>query len=600
MAKSSAVIRPNLGLYFDRPSISMNDRMLADGMNFRIKEGKLSNLNLGYDLFSAVQLNGPVMVIRSFTTRAGVEHLIVATTKDICVYINAEDTFHYLTPIYNAGTAAASGTAVTGTTTLWDANAKAGDQISFGANDVNEHEATWFEIDSVDSDTGITLTASAGTVVDGPYTIRKLFTGDLTNLWDDEIFVNASPSGVNELWLTNGIDDIVRWDGASATVEVMSALNFKAKILTVFKNMMIFGNITQGGTNKTTDIINSNPGEPQNVTTGISEQFQVHGGTDPLIAMKPIGDVLALYSKENVVIAHATGDDLVFIFRNAIATIGCKAHRGIADFGNYHEFIGSDSQYIFDGVSVKEINPHVWREIIRQQDPLRVAASFAHFDDENGDLIWSVPSTSDPGSGVDTSPAAQAYSEHYLEGKMDPQYPTPFSKRAFAFTAAGYYSRQSTFTWANLTQAWSMLNFRWNDQFFFTAFPLNLVGDADGWIYTLNTSQDANDVGLDSFVTFGRRAVIDGKQRGLITRVYPFLSPFSTPINVTLYLSDHAMGVATITDTQSFDQSLPEGGHFTAHYRRGRFFQLSFSTTGTGKPWELSGFDFDVRQGGHR
>ena len=579
----------------------MNDRMLASGMNFRVKDGKLSNLNLGYELFSAVQLNGPIMVIRSFTTRAGTEHLVIVTTKDVYRYVDASDTFVFLSPIYSTGTAAASGTAVTGGGgTLWLANAKAGDEISFGANDENDPDATWYEIASVNTNTGITLTASAGTIGAGVYTIRKLFTGDLADVWDDEIFVNASPSGLNELWLTNGVDDIVRWNGTATTVEVMSALAFKAKVLTVFKNMMIFGNILQGGTNKTTDIINSNPGEPQNVTTGTSEQFQVHGGTDPIMAMKPIGDVLAIYSKENVVIAHATGDDLVFIFRNAISTIGCKSHRGIADFGNYHEFLGTDSQYIFDGVSVKEINPHVWREIIRQQDPVRVAASFAHFDDENGDLIWSVPSTSDPGAGVDTSPGAQAYAEHYLEGKMDPNYPTPFSKRAFTFTAAGYYSRQSTFTWADLTQAWSTLNFRWNDQFFFTAFPLNLVGDNDGWIYTLNTSQNANGTGLDSFVTFGKRAVIDGKERGLITRVYPFLTPFNTPVNVVLYLSDHAMGVSTITDTQSFDQTLIEGGHFTTHYRRGRFFQLSFSTTGTNKPWELSGFDFDVRRGGKR
>ena len=85
MAKSTAVVSPGLGLYLGQPSIATNPRALIDGANFRIKEGKLSNLNLGWTAFSTVNwlpLNGPVILIDNFFPR-GTEHLIFGTPKDL-------------------------------------------------------------------------------------------------------------------------------------------------------------------------------------------------------------------------------------------------------------------------------------------------------------------------------------------------------------------------------------------------------------------------------------------------------------------------------------------------------------------------------------
>jgi hypothetical protein len=75
---------------------------------------------------------------------------------------------------YSTGTASASGTAVTGTSTAFSASRLAvGSRIGFGSTDPTAI-STWFEISAIGSDTGITLTASAGTVGDGPYVIEEL------------------------------------------------------------------------------------------------------------------------------------------------------------------------------------------------------------------------------------------------------------------------------------------------------------------------------------------------------------------------------------------------------------------------------------------
>ncbi len=43
-----AVRRPNLGLYFDRHPLDIPDRAFSAGLNFRIKDGAVTNINIGY------------------------------------------------------------------------------------------------------------------------------------------------------------------------------------------------------------------------------------------------------------------------------------------------------------------------------------------------------------------------------------------------------------------------------------------------------------------------------------------------------------------------------------------------------------------------
>jgi hypothetical protein len=84
---------------------------------------------------------------------------------------------------YIFGTVDVSGTAVTGDGTLWNSTTlTAGMQIGFGSTDPASI-STWYTIGTINSDTSITLTGSAGTVAPGsayvilwpdPYPIKKL------------------------------------------------------------------------------------------------------------------------------------------------------------------------------------------------------------------------------------------------------------------------------------------------------------------------------------------------------------------------------------------------------------------------------------------
>lgn len=454
-----------MGLYLDRPAIDLDPRALADGYNFRVKNGKLNNLNLGWVKFSTDWiLNGPSTFIDNFFPRDTDEQLIFGSDRDIYRYDATTDEVFFITPVYITGTASSAVDTVTGVGTLWVANVKVGDEIAFGTNSENDPTATWFPIVGVTDNTHLNI-PGVGAHGSANYTIRKVFSGTLDDVWSFDTFVQDAVSG-DDLWLaTNGIEFVISWDGVASFVTLHPELGFTCKVLTTFSNMMMYQNLTQGGIFLPTSIINSDVSKPLDVVSGLSEQFRIHDGTDEILNSIPLGDNLVFYSERHIVMAQFVGDPLVFLFRSAISGIGAVSYNGIADFGDFHEFIASDASYAFDGVSVREINSQVWREVIRTSDPLRKRHIFAHFDEESGDLIWSIPGTTDPGVGDLLAPPVSAYVEHYLED-AGADLDTPFSKRAFPFTATGYYEQSEGLTWADVVGTFADFTFSWNDQFF--------------------------------------------------------------------------------------------------------------------------------------
>lgn len=608
MPKSTAIANPNLGLYLDKSLLSIPQGALQDGYNFRISQGKLNNLNLGWSAFASFTLNGVVTLIATLTLRLGSTLLVFGTPTDLYKYSSSGGgSVTYLTPIYSTGTASASGTGVTGSTTLWNTgtpkNVRAGDEISFGSNAQNSTTATWFLIDAVNSDTSLTLHTSAGTVGSGNYTIRHKFQGDTIRQWQSEEFINSQPSGNDLLFMTNGVDAPTTWNGTDATATVLNSMGIVCGSLCTYKNMMIYGNLVQGGVDKPTDMINSDVATPAVINAGLASQFKVTDKSDTILRIARLGDYLVIYLNDTVIVANFVGDPLIFVFRIAVDGKGIAGPKALSIYQNYHEFLGPDTLYAFDGSTAQQVSNHVWREVIRTTDPLRVGNVFTVLDESRGDYIWGVPLTTDPGAGTETSSVVSAFVEHYLETPnpiRGSAAQTPHSKRAFPFTAAGIWQRQTTLTWDQLTNAWNTYNFKWNDQFFAAAFPNIIVGDASGKIWTLNGSQDANGAALPSFVKFGRAATMDGHNRGLLSRIYPFSTKFNSPMTVTASFADFAIGPATIQANAQYDQSLPEGMYFAPIYRVGRFVDIQFGSAGPAQPWEISGYDIEIRQGGFR
>lgn len=611
-----AVTSPNLGLILDRPPINIPTRGLRDGHNFRCKNGTLESRNLGWERFSDnFTLNGPVILIDNFFPRGLEEKLIFGTATDLYVYDASTDNVLFLTPqvIYSTVTRT-NGSAViskTGGTFLTD-GLKPGDGIYFTSGGLVKREPEtdsgtfgWYYIQSVDTEEQITLDRvfTGPTSAAAQISVRQRFVLGPSASWSVDTFVNAGPSG-DDLWFaTNGVNYPFTWDGVTDFVTEHDELGFVCMTLTTYSNMMIYGNVTQSGSVLFSTIINSDVGLPLNAGatgTGISEQFVTHSGTDEILNMIPLGDYLIIYSERTIVPMQFVGDPLIFIFRVAISGVGPISANALADFGDFHEFIGSDAGYLFDGVTLKETNSHVWRDVLRQTDPMRRRQTYGHFDEEQGDLIWSLPNNADPGVGDPGQPPTIAWVEHYLEDAGDALDGSPFSKRDFPFTITGFYERQTGLLWSQVTEEWQNFNFAWNDQFFQAAFPLNLAGDYDGNIWILNQTQLANGAPLPSYVRTARMGSSDAaRNRDLLTRIYPFARSLPYNLEVTLFMGDNVAGEPNSKGVQLFDMNLPEGGHFVTFYRRGRVREYQFGSS-AGDPWVLEGWDEDMVRGGRR
>lgn len=605
----AATTSPNMGLVFDKPKIDIPKIALQDGINFRLKNGTIESLNLGWVPFSTnFVLNGPVELIDNFFPRNLNEKLIFGTATDLYLYSPISDDVTYLTPTYVVGTAQSFGTtALTGTGTLWKTAPhiiKPGDKIALGSASQTSTHVTWYTVASVTDDTHIVLTSAAPAHATQAYTIRRLFQDAEVVTWAVDTFVNDGATG-SDLWFaTNGLDSVVTWNGTDLSVTLHPELGFTCQTLTTYSNMMIYGNLTYAGDFLFSSIVNSDVGLPLHagdVGTGLSEQFVVHSNTDEILNMIPIGDYLIVYSERTIVPIQFVGDPIIFTFRVAISGVGPISANAIADFGDFHEFIGSDAGYLFDGVTLKETNSHVWREILRQTDPVRRREAYGHFDEEQGDLIWIIPNNVDPGVGVPGEPPTIGWTEHYLETCSDPNFSgSPFSKRQIPFTITGFYERATGSLWSDMTFAWNTANYAWNDQFFQLAFPLNIAGDVDGKLWTFNVSQtDGNGDPLPSFVKSARFSLGSGRERDLLTRIYPFAHSLPFNLEVSLFTTQFIGGPSNKVDTQLFDQHLPEGQNFVTFYRRARAVEFQFGSS-AGDPWVLDGWDYDSVAGGRR
>ena len=607
--KPAPVLKPNLGVQYNVPPIQIPNRGLADCLNVRIVEGDLTNANVGWSPFSPNwTLNGPVTLIDQYFSSSGSQKLLLASTTDLYEWIESGDTIAYLTPRYATGTAAcAATTTVTGSGTTWTTNVKAGDRIHFGSSTQRNPTATeqpggpnaaWYEVASVTNDTTLVLTA-AGPNTSGAvnYTIRSVFTNDTDLTWDTDLFHRGLP-GPADWWIgTNGVDPVCRWNGTDTQVERMTAFGFTCRTLRRWKNMMVYGNITESGTSKRQSIRNSAFGDPFNVSTLEAAEFVAFDGVDPILTIQSLADSMVLYGARTIALASFIGPPEYIAFRQVITGLGCLSSRTVADFGDSHEFLGPDAQYRFDGVTVLEINYQVMREVIRKQDPGRLNQAQAHFAEETGEVHWIIPLATDP---TNTSPA-RSYVENYLE-IVDSQQEAPFTVCDLPATCTGYAERLDNITFDELGVPWSTLHFRFDDRFFKAAYPFNLMGTAAGEVHVLWGANSQDGAPIESWILTGTKPAIDGRVKGCVTRFYPFCHEVpgaSYDLDVTVYTADQLAG--NLQPQQTLPYDLSHGGdRFVNPYNVGRFYAVRMGTTGVDRVWTCSGWDADIAPVGER
>lgn len=641
-ADGNSVQAPVLGLYLDRPESRIPEGGFASMTNARVRNGRLTNANIGWAAFpddegaTALDLDSlPVMLVAQWRDSAGTQYLIFANTRDLWLWDNSAKIARYITPSNNTGTIAVTNGSktVTGTGTNFVTDGvKQGDLLSVGSAAENDPAATWVEVDGVDTDTQITLTSNyAGSTVSGAaFTIRKLRTGAVQDIWFWDTFHDVGGNGVDKFYVTNGKEPVAAWAPGDVFATGLGklqgdTLDFTCKWLRAWQNAMVYGNVDEdlgGGVRqlKPFSVRISTPGDPETVTGGASTSLQITDGPEPLIAAEPLGDALAIYSlhseEAEVAVLRRTEAPISYDTTHVPTGSGPISGRAIVSFGTLHQFLSKDGLIQFDGTSAELVEEHVFGPVSKNIITQRASATFAHIDENNGENIWGLPEFADSAGvllqedgdnllqedgddlllEVTTEAATFGLTVHYREevprkSLFTAQSPQPVSARDLLWTSMGYWERENNVTMPSGYQPE-------NQAFYSTGYRLTLAGAEDGTVYILNAADTANGTALNCSARTGRFAIGEGRWQVWIRRLYLFLAQNIGSITVNFYGADTSDGPLSAKAAVGYDQLT-----MTPEFLNARFLTRFLSwelVSDDGVRFDLAGWDQDLVRGGRR
>lgn len=607
-SKPFVAVAPNLGLYLGRTGLEVPDRGFTDCNNIRIKNRKVTNENIGWEKLFATALGGQVTLCETYLNSAGTYTTIFGTKTDLFRYDQGTNLPVYITPIYAAGTiSTTSGDPhIVGAGTLWLANVKAGDQIAVGSATESAVSATWYTVLTVVDDTHITLTANyVGTTAGGkPYTARKLFTATDLDHWETDVFPDAplgtsSGFSAGDRWFATNSKEIVAWDfSAARAVDITASLGFTCRTLCYFKNMMLYGYITEGGVIRPSNFKNSAIADPENVTTLEANEQIMAQSVDFLFAIRRLGDYAIGYCDGSTNVVQFVESPFYFAIRTAGPDIGIFASRTVVNFGDYHEFLGKDQAYQFDGVRFLPYGSHVFDEILQRVDRARAEKAVAYISKADREIYWVLPLVSD--GTTSTKSAEVAWVEHYAEQVGSA--PTPFTKRDLPATAMGKFKTSPLSRWSDFTGfTFATLTQQFVASYFSSGYPILLFGDENGYIYKLGTKTGKDTAaGLESYFVSPTRPLVNGRARGVVRRVEPFVEKRSTETELAIRVltTERVLGDETPEDAGvRIDHS---GDRFAAVRNAGLYASVKMSTSLATDIWALSGYRVDSDSLGER
>ncbi len=247
MLREIGVFQPTGTVNEKTPAQFLNKVYSALSENCQFIDEMLQN-RLGVAKWINQELSGAVLLQKQIDFPDNTRYYIALTPKDIYYLDTETNTFKFLTPTYTTGTVTftqGSKTVEGAGGMLWSANVKAGDYIR--KDGLNDAGGVWYEIDSItDNDTLVLKTAYAGTTVAGAsYTVRKVFIGDRTDYWR---YIRLPDENLGTIYaFTNGVDNIIYWDGDITHLAVSLTDIPIAKFIAVLNGRVVLFNVTEGG-----------------------------------------------------------------------------------------------------------------------------------------------------------------------------------------------------------------------------------------------------------------------------------------------------------------------------------------------------------------
>jgi hypothetical protein len=335
-----------------------------------------------------------LQAIPIFRTAAGTQYTLVLTDTDLVKIMGGSgETYQYLTDTYTTG--AVSGVAsdvITGNAAAnWDTDApdlNAGDKFIINTDHTaaGEPDSAWGTIESVDTDTQITLTAAyAGAATSGAYKIRKVYSCPSNERWQ---FVSVA----GKFCFGNGNVYMQYWDGAlTYATNLNTTYCNQVRYCAAYANRLVIADMYDA------DAVKRNPwrvrwskeGDPTNWTDTTAGFNDFIDSAEPIVGLGVSGDNILVFKNTSYYIGVRTGQASSPIsFPSHKPGIGVYAPYSIVHAGGSVAWMGLDDFYFFNGADAEPIGGPIRKKFFDLVSDDEAKAVFGINNVRYNEVLW--------------------------------------------------------------------------------------------------------------------------------------------------------------------------------------------------------------------
>jgi len=479
--KSYGIFSPILGLRKDIPSILLKEAYSPDCQDVIWQDGEVHRIKKRLLEFS-YQFPDKILNMEYYFKDTTTEWWFLVFTKRDVAYRDIQNSrFNFINKLYDTGTItieAANLKKVIGSGTAFQTNLKIGDFLKIGAGEVHSG-STWYEVDSIESETVLYLKTDAETCSGSAYVARKTFSGTDLDYWSVIVFHEKV------LATNRGSDPIIIWQGAGQ----VSDLNcpYKATFLYDYNERVLLIRTIENGTEYPFRIRWSGLADETDWGGSGSDAgaMEVNEGTGILQGNATYKGNLLIFKNRAIVRAWNVEGTMVFNKKLIIDGIGTNAPDSILEMEEGTYFYSGDNTFrFFNGLVATMISGAI-DPIVKNINPNFEQYIQVTLVEELNQILWAIP-----------------YADSQVNNKIL-IYDLDFARNNWAVedmevASLGYYETETGYDWSSLSIFSNWLDWWWPSWKYragLAAFPIDLMGSYDGKIYRLNASE--KDAGQD-------------------------------------------------------------------------------------------------------
>lgn len=481
--KSYGIFSPVLGLRKDMPSMLLKEAYTPDCQDVIWQSGEVHRIRKRLLEFS-YQFPDKILSMKNlFKYSTSEQWLLVFTKRDIAYRDKTNDRFIFINKLYNTGTItieAANLKKVIGSETAFQTNVKAGDFLKIGAGEVHSN-STWYEVDSIESDTVLYLKTDAVTCSGSAYVVRITFSGTNLDYWSVITFHEKT------IATNHGVDNVIVWTGTGQVSDLANCPG-KALLLYAFNDRVLLIRTTEGGTHHPFRIRWSGLGDETDWGGSGSDagSMEVNEGYGSLHGVGVYKGNLIIFKDEAMIRAWNVEGTMVFNKSLIIDGLGSLCPYSIIERDDGLYFYANDNTFrFFTGLTARIISTGI--EAIAKN----INATFRQYIQatmvsELNQIVWAIAEGDSQENNklliYDLDFAVNNWAVAEMEAASLGRYELEI----------GFDSWQALSVFENWTDWWWP---SWQYKAALAAFPIDLVGSYDGNVYRLYGAE--KDAGQD-------------------------------------------------------------------------------------------------------